>query len=263
LIADGSSQGTAYYDADVAKHVAAYAADLNLGMRVIVVARSQGNLYANAARVRLNATTSTLTSSFGVDAVATPAERALDGYTTSDDDLVIGILAKLGRTVLPPNIHVPVSFDITGHLFENTYINAQLPARAQVVAVLSALKQIRELGGFSEPRSFEAALMQRQRAKRRLIELLVQQGLLSQGEEQSLPALVAAVHRLLARSQATLVGVCLDDLCLESEALNTPGFAVPHAPSWARRSHLGSEQLAADPSVQAILAACGEGRRRP
>ncbi|HEX7477479.1 MAG TPA: glycogen debranching protein GlgX [Polyangiales bacterium] len=124
------------------------------------------------------------------------------------------------------------------------------------------LTQIRELGGFSEPRSFEAALMQRQEAKRRLIELLVQQGLLSQGEEQSLPALVAAVYRLLARSQATLVGVCLDDLCLESEALNTPGFAVPHAPSWARRSHLGSERLAVDPSVQAILAACGEGRRR-
>ncbi len=140
LIADGSSQSSAFYDADVGQHAASYASDLRAGYRVIVVAHSQGNLYANAARARLVSLASGTITSFGIDAVATPAETSADGYVTSDSDLVIGLLRQLGRTVLPSNIHVgPSLLDFLGHGFEEIYINAQLPARAAVVSLLSTI----------------------------------------------------------------------------------------------------------------------------
>jgi hypothetical protein len=140
LIADGSSETTAFYDADVGEHAASYASDLRSGYRVIVVAHSQGNLYANAARRQLVSLAPGGLTSFAVDAVATPAEASSDGYVTSDNDLVIGLIRQLGRTVLPSNLHVaPTLFDFLGHGFEEIYINAQLPARAAVVSLMSSI----------------------------------------------------------------------------------------------------------------------------
>jgi hypothetical protein len=140
LIADGSGHSTALYDSDVADHVAAYREELHEGNRVVVVAHSQGNLYANAARAQLMLAAPTLMNSFGVDAIATPAQTAADGYTTSDKDMVIGLLRELGRTVLPANVEVPFRLDdFLGHGFEEIYLNAQLPARTNVVSVLSSL----------------------------------------------------------------------------------------------------------------------------
>jgi hypothetical protein len=139
-LAEASGQSTAFYDADVDAHSASYASDLRLGYRVMVVAHSQGNLYANAARERLGSLVPGLTSSFGIDAVATPAATAANGYITSNTDLVIGLLRKLGRTVLPANVTVPVSAnDLLGHGFLEVYINDALPARRAVLSVLSSL----------------------------------------------------------------------------------------------------------------------------
>jgi hypothetical protein len=138
LIADSNNQSSAFYDMDVGQHAASYASDLRAGHRVIVIAHSQGNLYANAARARLRSLAPSRVASFGIDAVATPAETSFDGYVTSDSDLVIGLLRQLGRTVLPSNIHVtPTLEDFLGHGFEEIYINAQLSARAAVVSLLS------------------------------------------------------------------------------------------------------------------------------
>jgi len=140
-LADSDSQPGTFYDSDVADQVSAYDEDLSVnGYRVIVVAHSQGTLYANASRAALAASDSTVLGSFGIVAVGDAAEVSFNGYVTSDDDLVIGALRTLGRTVLPANVHVPVSdSDFTGHGFEEVYISAQLPARPKVVALLSTL----------------------------------------------------------------------------------------------------------------------------
>jgi hypothetical protein len=140
-LADSNSHVGTFYDSDVADQVSGYEQDLTVnGYRVIVVAHSQGTLYANAARAALAAVDSANLGSFGIVAVGDAAEITFNGYVTSDHDLVINALRTLGRTVLPANIDVPATLgDFTGHFFEATYINAQLPARASVVALLATV----------------------------------------------------------------------------------------------------------------------------
>ena len=141
-LSKASGQQTAFYDSTVGEHVSQYLADISAGNRVLVVAHSQGNLYANSALGLLSAAAPAQAQFFGISAVATPAETSQRGYVTSDNDLVIGLLRTLGSTVLPSNVHVPVALDdLTGHLFLNTYINASKPARARVVSLLSQVAQ--------------------------------------------------------------------------------------------------------------------------
>jgi alpha-tubulin suppressor-like RCC1 family protein len=142
-LADSASRLGTFYDADVADQVSGYEEDLTVnGYRVVVVAHSQGTLYANAARAALAAVDSANLGSFGIVALGDAAEITFNGYVTSDNDLVINALRTLGKTVLPANVDVPVNTgDFTGHLFEATYINAQLPARSKVVALLSTVTQ--------------------------------------------------------------------------------------------------------------------------
>jgi hypothetical protein len=135
-----SGQSTAFYDADVGLHARSYAANLRAGSRVIVVAHSQGNLYANAARRQLNTLAPGALGSFGVAAVATPADTAVDGHVTSKSDQVIALLLELGRTVVAPNFDIPPSpEDPRGHAFVGTYINPALSGRKRVVTLLAAL----------------------------------------------------------------------------------------------------------------------------
>jgi hypothetical protein len=139
-IAESGRQSTSFYNADVGEHTRSYASDVRNGYRAMVVAHSQGNLFANAARGYLPQLAPEFASSFGIVSVATPAEVAHDGYVTSSNDAVIGLLRQLGRTVLPANITVPLSLgDVMGHAFEDIYINASLPARSRVVALLGGL----------------------------------------------------------------------------------------------------------------------------
>jgi hypothetical protein len=138
-IAQSSHQTSTFYDSDVADQVIAYLDDMRTNAdRVIVVAHSQGNLYAHASRARLAAESAVLW--FGIASVATPAEVATNGYVTSQNDAVIGLLRTLGRTVLPANVTVPISIaDFMGHGFKEIYINAALPARAPVVTMLASI----------------------------------------------------------------------------------------------------------------------------
>ena len=125
---------------DVADQVSAYEQDLVNGYRIVVVAHSQGNLYAKVAHAALVASEGNLIGSFGIVGVANPAEITFNGYVTSDDDVIINTLRNLGRTVRPANVHVPVcDSDFRGHAFEDVYINAQLPARAKIVGLFSSI----------------------------------------------------------------------------------------------------------------------------
>ncbi len=139
-IVDSNSQPSTFYDLDVADQVSAYEQDLANGYRIVLVAHSQGNLYAKAAHAALVARDGNLIGSFGIVGVANPTAITFNGYVTSDDDVIINSLRNLGRTVRPANVHVPMSGrDFRGHGFEEVYINAELPARAKVVALFSSI----------------------------------------------------------------------------------------------------------------------------
>jgi uncharacterized protein YjdB len=160
LEADGIP-GNGYYDSQVARDVLQYLGSLQQGLEVLVVAHSQGNLYADAAYHQLFAdgTNSDLQSAFAVASVATPdigTVSTISGapaYITSANDLVIGGLHLVFPAVLPPtdgnhvfNLTPPVNClfsstlpDCSGHAYIGTYLNFDLPYRSSVLAVSNAL----------------------------------------------------------------------------------------------------------------------------
>jgi 4-alpha-glucanotransferase len=97
------------------------------------------------------------------------------------------------------------------------------------------------------------------------LQLLRREGLLAGGgepgqarvddaaEEPSMAKLVEALHLFLAGSASRLIGIALDDLTLERDALNVPATRVVDAPNWARRSNLSLEALRADERIRALV----------
>lgn len=101
----------------------------------------------------------------------------------------------------------------------------------------------------------------RRAGKRGLLAALAEAGLLPQGvdpgaaEEAALtPELAAAFHRFLARSEARLFMVQIDDLASEAAQINMPGTTGSY-PNWQRRLSLPIAQIAVGPAGSAILEA--------
>ena len=139
-IADSAAERASFYDEDVADHVARYRADIGSGYRVVLIAHSQGTLYANAARSRLTLEDGEAALYFGAALVGNVAAVAPDGYVRSRNDLVVGLLERLGRTVPNWNVIVPVQVeDFLGHGFREIYINPELPARSRVVTLMNRI----------------------------------------------------------------------------------------------------------------------------
>ena len=74
-------------------------------------------------------------------------------------------------------------------------------------------------------------------------------------------AVLAAVHAALARSDAGLVFVQLDDLLGEPESANLPGTSTER-PNWQRRTSATLEQIVDDPAVHDALAPLRSQRGR-
>ncbi len=124
------------------EHAQLYRNNLLAGQRVIVVAHSQGNLFANHNVQTVIDENSEWANSIGVVAVATPATETVNRgkYVTAHDDLVIaGLRAVPGSGVLASNIEndlfsIPFTDfrDSTGHYFIPSYLDGRLPSRAVI-----------------------------------------------------------------------------------------------------------------------------------
>jgi 4-alpha-glucanotransferase len=116
------------------------------------------------------------------------------------------------------------------------------------------LRVRRAAGNLESDAALSQALAERAQAVRQLKQALRAAGLLPElPEPPSLEALTEAVHLWLASAQSRLIGLGLDDLTLELDALNTPATLLAEAPNWARRSHTTLEALALDPRIADLL----------
>jgi len=120
---------------------------------------------------------------------------------------------------------------------------------------------------FSDEKSHADAKDERERDRVLLLEALERAGLLPAGIDPQTPPdalsaeLLAAVHRLLARTPSRLVLVQLEDALGEVEQPNLPG-AEEH-PNWRRRLPRLLEEFAGVPGLTRIAAVMGEeGRSR-
>ncbi len=75
-------------------------------------------------------------------------------------------------------------------------------------------------------------------------------------------ALTGAVHEYLSRSDAVLVGLSLDDLTGEQDAVNLPGVGPDRYPSWTRKMHTAVEELPDSEYVRSALRCGGRGARQ-
>lgn len=139
----------AYIDAEVSDHVAMFTQLIKTDKRkVMLVAHSQGNLYANASHRGVYLDPEIKTRSFAVVGVASPANFVGGGgpYMTSGNDMVIAALRSLVNSdTLPANIDIPFTFDdVQGHGFLPIYTNEAYPGLARLkemgVAQLDALE---------------------------------------------------------------------------------------------------------------------------
>nr|WP_175799908.1 hypothetical protein [Burkholderia anthina] len=121
---------------------------INQGRRVLLVAHSQGNLYANATHRLVSQNPKVKPGNIKVVGIANVANFVADGgeYVTSSSDLVVKALRYAMPQTLPANIDVAFNpNDISGHLLLDTYLNPGFSAKAAVLAMIQrALPNLRE-----------------------------------------------------------------------------------------------------------------------
>jgi 4-alpha-glucanotransferase len=123
--------------------------------------------------------------------------------------------------------------------------------------------------GLIESRDAKAtAHADRERDKEALVALLKREGTLhtdgsaSGGAERETPEpneleLRAAVHEFLCKTPAALVGLALDDLAGERDAVNVPGVGPDKHSSWTRKMSMTLEEMRASADVRSVLR-CGD-----
>lgn len=120
----------------VQEHIDKYNQLLGECKRVVVVAHSQGNLYANVANLGIEPT---LADGFGIVSVANPDNMVGNGtepYTTLYKDLVIAAVELLYNSA-NPNVRnygvleIPDPFH--GHDFVENYLDTSRPAKEKII----------------------------------------------------------------------------------------------------------------------------------
>lgn len=118
-------------DPDLQKHIRQYLADLVSGKKVVIVAHSQGNFYANNAYRYIKMNYQKYRNSIGIVSVATPATWVEGGgtyvldnvYTTNPEDLVINLVRAFYPDTLAANVPAYDNPDsMIDHEFVETYL---------------------------------------------------------------------------------------------------------------------------------------------
>lgn len=128
----------------------------------------------------------------------------------------------------------------------------------------------RALGLYPDEAAAEADRQGRAEDRRRLLEALIEEGVLDPAlrpallPEDAAPvftaALAEAVHRFLGRSRAVLTLLQIEDAVGELEQANLPGTVDGH-PNWRRRLGCGLEDIAQDEGFLRITAALDGARK--
>jgi len=150
-------ESSIYNDPDLVNHVNAYVRDLHSGKRVLIVAHSQGNFYANNAYRRIRLEYPQYADNVGIVSVATPAAWVEGAnnlgtsrpeelyYTTNSADLIINLVRAFFPNTLPPNPEEPFStgYFQASHGFVDTYLNPEGPFRSLIRShVLQSIDRI-------------------------------------------------------------------------------------------------------------------------
>lgn len=122
-------------DADLRRHVSQYQADLLEGKKVVLVAHSQGNFYANEACSLINS------DSIATVAVATPAHYIAKGfyYTTLEEDKIIKLIPSL-----PANTRNSQQYEILGHLFVKSYLNGDISGPKIINQIRNTIEKLKD-----------------------------------------------------------------------------------------------------------------------
>lgn len=118
---------------DVARHVAAYNANIDAGRKVVVVSHSQGNFFANQSFPLV-----IKNESFGIVSVANPDSFVGGGgsYTTIDEDIVINFIADITGNPLPSNLSNGILILLSeplGHGFNEVYLKGGTASRGKII----------------------------------------------------------------------------------------------------------------------------------
>jgi len=129
----------ALIDEDLKRHVQRYQEVMLEGHRVIVVAHSQGNFYANSAYANLAANDLPM-DAFGIVSVANPASYVAGGgpYFTLVDDVFVNAVRVVLSSTLSGNIdNSNESTDWTHHNFIDSYLNGNQSGPLIINTILS------------------------------------------------------------------------------------------------------------------------------
>lgn len=127
--------------ADLGKHVQLYKNAIGSGRKVVIVAHSQGNLFANLAYSALTASERT---SFGIVSVANPSSSVAGGgpYTTLSNDAIISLI-PLALPFNTSNGFTAPFYDFTGHFFLESYYRSGTNSHSRITN--GAIQAIRQL----------------------------------------------------------------------------------------------------------------------
>ena len=119
------------------------------------------------------------------------------------------------------------------------------------------IEQRARVGLIDGDAALEEARQTREDEKRELLARLAREEILPSDEQPNDNAeLRGAIHEFLCRTPAALVGLALDDLAGEVDAVNLPGVGPDQHPSWKRKMSMTIDEMRASDDVHKALR-CG------
>lgn len=152
-------------DTDLQRHVANYKSKIEACQRILIVAHSQGNFYANSAwdqiyggKIDSDKYEMNRFHNIGLLAVATPAghvgnqlrtendHQAITSYVTLSNDWVINTLRVLGYSILPANYtNSHEDADWKHHAFVDSYLNGNMTGSVLLQSIQAIVNKLEVL----------------------------------------------------------------------------------------------------------------------